>query len=170
MLRRRIGAHCWSLGLGVAHLAPWSPPRGQYGVPLANSFAYIVQTLLSAETSTYKLKLNFIIAIKLSDCHMLQECACINQRRARKRSVELVNVWLIQFPASVFVLSDLFSAICLVFKNQTERQDGYINKWPLYSGPCPPLPAAPSRQQGNGSTCPLGSPLRTWLLSIQAVR
>lgn len=34
-----MGAHSWSLGLGVPLLAPWSPPppREQYGVPLVNS-------------------------------------------------------------------------------------------------------------------------------------
>lgn len=32
----------------------------------------------------------------------------------------------------------IFSS-CLVLKNETVRPNGYINKWPLYSGPCPLL-------------------------------
>lgn len=65
--------------------------------------------------------------------------------------------------------------ICLVLKNETERSNGYINKWPLYSGPCPHC--CPSRKKKTGkcpgtSRCPTGWPLslqRTWLLSIRSL-
>lgn len=56
-----------------------------------------------------------------------------------------------------------------------ERPIGYINKWPLYSGPCPlccpSLKKEPGKCPGT-SRCPTGWPLslqRTWLISIQSL-
>lgn len=111
--------------------------------------------------------------IHMKQIKVFSRCRSFRLTRMTALIIKCAVCRVVSVPCCSFLTVWPIFTICLVLKNEARRPGGYINKWPFYPGPCPPLlPLGEAGKCPVTSRCPTAWSLllqRTWLTSIQSL-